>query len=381
MYSPPWFWGIPYMDQTKSKKAPRQGKKNKNTANLSKLNKELLSEIRSASRRPLANQKSAMSRSVVAPVAQASVRKVAKPSFRNLPEGDIVITHREYINDIAGTIAFANGSFSVNPGLPGTFPWLSGVAQRFESYRFDRLEFEFETQAPTSATGTVLITLDYDASDAAPIDKTQALSYRSCVRSPPWSDCRHTSLPEDLHKEKTHFVRNGALSANQDVKLYDVAVAYVSTQGQANTNAIGELYVSYSVRLMTPQLGDPRIGEALYGLFQGSSNAAPFATVTYGNLPATVATTGTTTSVSTFTFTQPFSGVATLYATGTGLTGSTSGGTGNDVEQAEVVLAAGTSMMAIDTIDCDPGQTYVLTISNTTISAANLWFGQARGEA
>jgi len=172
--------------------------------------------------------------------------------------GDCRITHREYIQDI---VAGASGppttlsitTLSVNPGLQATFPWLSKVAQNFESYRFRKLKFCYETEAPSSLGGTLVIALDYDSADAPPSTKQQALAYRGSVRSAPWTACCHSSVFEDLNKQKSYFVRSGALLAGQDILLRDNAKVYLLTQGvTTSAAACGELYVEYDIDLLTP---------------------------------------------------------------------------------------------------------------------------------
>jgi len=191
-------------------------------------------------------------------VAQGKVKKTSRPKMNTLRNGDCHIVHREYIQDL--TAQNANPSlFNVaanlpcNPGQAGTFPWLSKIAANFESYKFNKLKFCYETEAPSSLGGTQVLAVDYDASDAAPLTKQQALAYRGSVRSPPWQNCCHTSLKEDLSKEKTYYVRTGAVPANTDVKLYDVGNLYAINQGVTTAAAVtGELYVEYDVTLMTP---------------------------------------------------------------------------------------------------------------------------------
>jgi hypothetical protein len=280
--------------------------------------------------------------------------------------------------DVPGSVAFSATQNSINPGLPGLFPWLSGVAQRFESYVFEALKFDYETESATSATGTALLALDYDASDAAPTTKTQAMAYRSSVRSPAWSNCQLTSLKEDLAKQKSYFVRRGAVPANADVKLYDVGNLNVCTIGQANANTIGELYVEYRVRLMTPQLGLAGQGESVWGNYQGTVNSAPFAQTITGNLPAAVGSTGSTTSVTTWTFSQPWQGVVSLLIEGTGLgttlafsgtaTSSLTGGVTNSTSTAEAGFGVLTAAI---------GQTFIITVSDTTITLGEVNFAQS----
>jgi len=116
-----------------------------------------------------------------------------------------------------------------------------------------------------------VLAVDYDASDAAPLTKQQALAYRGSVRSPPWQNCCHTSLKEDLSKEKTYYVRPGAQPANTDIKTYDTGVLYAINQGVTTGGAVtGELYVEYDVLLMTP-LYEP---SAVSGLMVAAAGTA-----------------------------------------------------------------------------------------------------------
>ncbi len=312
-----------------------------------------------------------------APVASARVRRMSNPRVTNLSKGDCRIVHREYITDIAGSVAFTTNQFQINPGVTGVFPWLSAIAVRYESYLFEKLRFCFETESATSATGTVLLAIDYDASDSAPESKTQAMSYRSSVRSPPWSDSCLDSLREDLTKRKSYYVRNGSLASNQDIKLYDVGNLFVCLQGQAGTTTVGELYVEYDVRLMTPQINAPSFGEALYGTFAGTSNASPFGSVaSSGNLPVGYVSTGSTTSVTTFTFTQPWAGLVGIALNGTGIGATTISGTATVSTEQSTINAGTTASTSIFAARANIGQTVIISNSNTTISSGLALFAQ-----
>jgi hypothetical protein len=220
-----------------------------------------------------------------------------------------------------------------------------------------------------------MLAVDYDASDPAPESKTQAMDYTESVRAPVWSDNCLVCRKENLEKRSSYYVRAGSLSANQDVKLYDVGVLYFITQAAAS-NAIGELYAEYTIQLMTPQIGSIGAGLAIGGLFTGTSNASPFATSS-GNLPATVVSTGTTTSSSTWTFTQPWQGIVTVPVTGTVLVSATgTTGTCTAVELADVVTGAATTACFAYSVVALPAQTFVLVISNTTITASSAYFAQ-----
>lgn len=312
---------------------------------------------------------------VQAPVASSSIRRMNRPSIRNAKAaGDIRVVHREYVGEIGGAVAFEARQHAINPGLGWEFPWLSKIAQRYESYRFNSLKYCFETESPTSATGAVMGVIDYDPTDPSPTDKIQALNYRDAVRAAPWSDFCLQATQEDLHKRQTYFVRSGA--SNDDLRLYDTGNFFLCVQGQASTALVGELYVEYDVSLMTPQVGDLGWDHAVWGEFTGSSNSDPFGTVG-GILPVTASSTGTTSSVTTFTFTGPWEGFATcVVGVATGLTDFTYGGTCSVTTRGEVINSGATQGIAAAEIKAVTGQTLIMTIANTTISSSRFMFGQ-----
>lgn len=211
-------------------------------------------------RRPRSSQVDKKLRSV--PVAQGFVVRTNKPVFRTLPNGDAIVKHREYIGDVFGANSapsdFEVTGFPINPGQPATFPWLSRIAINYESYIFENLAFSYETMAKTSLEGTVMLTVDYDAQDPPPASKLAAAMYRNTERASPWENCKHVSDSKDLHKLSSNFVRPGIQPPGTDIKTYDIGNFYVITQGMDVKNATcGELYVEYSVKLLTPVYENP----------------------------------------------------------------------------------------------------------------------------
>lgn len=189
-----------------------------------------------------------------APVAESRSLLTPRPLVHQRHDS-IRVRHREFLWDIIGSTEFAWDNFAVNPGVAETFPWLSQIANRYESYRFHSLRFVYEPATSTATSGTVMLACDYDASDVGPETKTVMMSYKNAVRSAPWAECRNESDPSDLRKSVTYYVRSGAV-ASTDIKTYDVANFYIATSGQAASTAIGELYVEYDVELLTPQMNN-----------------------------------------------------------------------------------------------------------------------------
>lgn len=374
----------PYQIKNKNNNMNNQPKKKNTSSNPKRVRKRPTTQVslRQRARAAEANSRPRANYGAIqvenAPVALGTIRRMGKAAMSTRANGDATVAHREYVRDFGGSVGFATSSLSINPGLVGTFPWLSSVARRYESYRFRKLKFCYETISPTSKGGTVAIVIDYDPSDSAPVDKTQALSYRSSVRCQPWENMAHNSEREDLNKRSSFLVRGGSVPDGSDVKFYDVGNMYQCTEGEADTSAIGELYVEYVVDLMTPQLSSGRgVGDAIWGSFLGNgTNAAPFATMT-GNLPASVVSTGTTTSVSTFTFTQPWKGILSVGVVGTTLSDVAPTGTASTTQLFDVTNTAATIESTIFTVSAFAGQTVILTIANASISSSIAKFAQS----
>jgi len=300
-----------------------------------------------------------------------------RPKFSSTRDGDIIIEHSEYFAELLGSTTFGSTTFPINPGVVTMFPWLSAIASRFESYIFEKLSFEFCTELATTNAGSAILVVDTDASDPAPTTKTQALTYRNKSRSATWQESTLRVSGEDLRKEKSYFVRSGALAANQDIKLYDTGNLFGCASGTIAGN-LGELYVNYRVKLMTPQAGSLAVAGALWAEYKGTSNANPYVTQT-GNLPVTAASpvvSGTTSSQGIWTFSSPWSGVLVLQATGTGLTNIVVTGTATSTLVKQNILGGALEALTVYTVVADLGQTVIVTNSNTTISAAATYFGQ-----
>ena len=191
-----------------------------------------------------------------APVSKNVKRKPRVARMRQVGQS-FVVTHREYISDVtAASAAFSIIPWAGNPGVSSSFPWLATIANRYESYIFDKLDFIYEPICPTTTPGSILMAMDYDASDTPPSTKVQMMSYKDSVRTSPWDRRVFRAASSDLRKFGIQrYTRSSALAANQDIKTYDVGTFYIASQNTpATTTTLGELYVEYTVRLFTPQI-------------------------------------------------------------------------------------------------------------------------------
>lgn len=170
------------------------------------------------------------------------------------------VRHKEYIGPIYSSSGFTWSLTSINPGLPGSFPWLSGVAENFESYKFKKLTFHFRSTCegnPTTLTnlGTVMMAPQYNVESEQPDSKQQFESWSGCISDKPIKSMK-CNVNTNMGPVKKLNVRVNATSTSSiDLRLYDIADFYVATAGMNSTGTIlGELWVSYDINLYRPKL-------------------------------------------------------------------------------------------------------------------------------
>jgi len=189
---------------------------------------------------------------VRAPAASGVRYTQGVPDFQS-SKGACRIRHREFIYDLAFATSFSGFSASINPGLANTFPWLSTLAQVFETYVFKSLRFVYEPSCGSTSEGWVSQFIDYDASDnLVPTTKSEVMSMAGSVLSPLWVENAVNFRPIDSAFTKRRFVRAGDVAPDEDVNLYDVGNCGIyGVSDVAKTN--GAWFVEYDIELHTPQ--------------------------------------------------------------------------------------------------------------------------------
>lgn len=212
------------------------------------------------------------------------------------------VCHREYLGDIIGTAGFNNTAYPLNPGVAGTFPWLSTVAQNFQEYKFHGLIFEFRpliTDFVTSgAPGVVVMATNYNADSPTYGSKQQMENSEFAVSVKPTNALIHgveCKINETILPHR--YVRTGAVPAAQDLRLYDYGNFQFATQANPIQD-LGELWVSYCVEFLKPQLpldiGGDVSSQHLYKTL-ASGNISPLG----GNTITNVGSLGVTTTQTT----------------------------------------------------------------------------------
>jgi hypothetical protein len=170
----------------------------------------------------------------------------------------VVVWEEEYIGEIYGTTGFGTTAYAFNPGQSGTFPWLSKQAAQWEKYAVTMAEFFYKPEVSAYATngqsGKVILSFDYDASDAPPTTKQQAEDTHPHATCMPYAECTLKLDPKQLNGQDSKYVRLGGLPGSSDIKTYDGGNLNVTTSGNTNTNVMGELWIRYAIRLLVPVL-------------------------------------------------------------------------------------------------------------------------------
>jgi len=288
---------------------------------------------------------------ITAPVSVARVTRRSRPRQKYLSNGDVLITHSEYFSEVTCNTSFTSNGFAINPGNQAIFPWLSRIATAFDKYRFESLCFRYLPDCSTASAGRIIMAVDFDATDPAPGNKVQVMTYRNATATPAWAESCCKCTNEDLHAYPQYYVStsaattpSGALNAPASLRQNSVGNLWVCSQGGSNS-LTGELYVEYTVRLITPQISG-NIGYLPYVLtYDTSASLSPNNLVNppQGFNGSTIWTTGYDSNIGLdslnislvqvsgnygYVFNSAGRYLITMYVTGTGLSGNITGGGG-----------------------------------------------------
>ncbi len=160
----------------------------------------------------------------------------------------------ERIASVNGSVGLTTTAFPLNPANATTFPWLNKIAQLYERYEFEQLEFYFQHDvsgfATQGQTGLVYLSALYDAASPAWTTETQIVDSDPRVFGMPNENMCLSLAKEGMHPKKVpKFCRPGILPGGADIKEYDAGNLFVSTVGEANTTEVGKLQIKGRVKL------------------------------------------------------------------------------------------------------------------------------------
>jgi len=180
----------------------------------------------------------------------ATGMSTGQPVIIRTRDDSVVIKHRELVSIVAGTVNFTSTTIPIQPGLSGSFPWLSTQTPAWEKYRFRKLRATYYTRTGTSTPGSMMLVPDYDSADAPPTSALSASAFHGTADDAPW---KTITLNFDMKRSRELFIRNGPLAVNLDIKTYDFAVMFLCTADGTAVNW-GKVYLEYEIELINPQV-------------------------------------------------------------------------------------------------------------------------------
>jgi hypothetical protein len=301
----------------------------------------------------------------------------------------------ESLGDVSGSVAFSNTNYNINPGLVTSFPWLSQLAQAFEYWSCDSIEYDFKStsgsaiQSASAALGKVVMATDYDVFDSNFTTTQQAENYDGFTRCEVWKNAKHIVLGGNRRVGKlpvTEFkIRPGAVPSGADQSLYDIGNFQFITSGQPSAFLIGELFVTYrGLKFYKPKTSTPLGAAILAGHWAGvptTSNGGAMAAMVQrsgSNVVATIS--GGSVEPATITIANPGrylvcfgAAAATTYTANGGLSESTNVTYPNilDGSTASVVQGASTAQFAtIQIVDVNSPNGIITMAKPTTVTGA-----------
>ena len=227
------------------------------------------------------------------------------PSFTSEKNetGTLTITHREYLTDVFGnaaksgsttqSIPFVNTTYSINPGLETTFPWLSQIAANYEEYEMKQLAFTYKSiiadigSSTNGQVGTCIMATNYNSAKPAFTDKQEMMEYDAAASTKVTASMIHAVEcdPNKLGGSKSRYVRTAPVSTGEDIKTYDQGkfqIAFANTPVAYADQTLGELWVSYTVKLRKPKFAVARGLNIQRAIFYNNNTMDP--TMTTSNL-------------------------------------------------------------------------------------------------
>lgn len=225
---------------------------------------------------------------VQAPQAKSVITRNRGPSYTPLPDGGIRVKHREMI----GYSAMMNVGFSIdadcplfiNPSIPGTFPWLSSIADSYEKWRPVEVRMVYVPMVSTNTAGNIIMACDYDATDQLPTTSVGLEQNKTAVSGPVWSTLSLELSARDMLENVKAYYTGPALTPGDRRQAY-AGQLIIGYDGITTVQQIGKFYMEYVIDLLIPQqapvasmaidfnLETETLNDSLYRAWAGSKDA------------------------------------------------------------------------------------------------------------
>jgi len=208
------------------------------------------------------------------------------PMMHDTGDSGFKIQHKEFLGPIYSTTAFFPNTYTVNPGIWGTFPWLSTMAANFQQYKLLGAIVVFEPVLPDGmasfqSLGSVMIAAQMNPAASNFTSEIQMMQTKFVTASKPtqklWAPIECS--PISGSGSNNLLIRTGAVPSNQVINDYDYCKFTVATTGQPSAGVmLGKLWFTTEVLLLNPISGE---GVNVWGArytFTGVDNTHPIGT-------------------------------------------------------------------------------------------------------
>lgn len=176
-------------------------------------------------------------------------------------DSNIRIKKKEFLGDVKSTTGFSVQSYSVNPGLVATLPWLAAIASNYQQYVIHGMIYEFVStsadalNSTNTALGKLIMATDYNVNNPPFASTTAMLATKFCNLGKPAANLIH-AIECDTKQNPVGVlnVRTTDLASGDPLKLYDLCNFQIATDGMQAAATIGSLFVSYDIELIKPIL-------------------------------------------------------------------------------------------------------------------------------
>lgn len=217
------------------------------------------------------------------------------PVFGSIKKGaDIIFSHSEFVANVTSSETFSATTYPINPGNPVLFPWMSKIAVLFEEFEMLGLIVEYRSMSATavgttsSAMGIVIMATDYDCYDTNYASKRAMEAAEYSSSGVPFKTFIH---PIECDNRRNtlglHYVVPGITTSSMaagDQRMSVLGNFCVATEGQQTAGEkIGEIWVSYHLRLSRPILEEVEFGSVVprNAHVMGRTDVAVVSEVTY----------------------------------------------------------------------------------------------------
>lgn len=193
------------------------------------------------------------------------------------------LSNIEYVSEINSSTDFNCVQYIVNPSRPELFPWLSGIANNFETYKFHELSFIYKGVAThlinsdLTQLGSVIMCIQYNAGNDNFVSKQQMLNYETSVNCRPHEKAEVCVDIRELPLKKFYVdPTQSTFKKLEDPCTFSIA----TTDMQAGDDFMGELYISYDIEFMVPKIYKGVTVNSLFAHYElsGVTSALPLGT-------------------------------------------------------------------------------------------------------